>query len=42
VGSVFEGGADVVDGGLSGFDVERGGFEENVGAGGLQPVAGGG
>ena len=34
VGSVLERGADVVDGGLAVFDVERGGFEEDVGAGG--------
>ena len=39
VGSVVEGGADVVDGGLAGFDVERRGFEENIGAGGSEPVA---
>ena len=39
VGSVVEGGADVIDGGLAGFDVEGGGFEENVGAGGFQPGA---
>jgi hypothetical protein len=34
---VGEGGADVVDGGLSGFDVEGAGFEEDVGLGGFQP-----
>ena len=39
VGSVLEGGADVVDGGLAGFDVEGRGFEEDVGAGGGEPVA---
>jgi hypothetical protein len=39
VGSVIEGGADVIDGGLAVFDVERGGFEEDVGLGGLQPGA---
>jgi hypothetical protein len=39
VGSVLEGGADVVDGGLSGFDVERCGFEEDVGLGGGEPGA---
>jgi hypothetical protein len=33
VGSVLEGGADVVDGGLAGFDVEGRGFEEDVGLG---------
>ena len=33
VGSVLEGGADVVDGGLAGLHVEGGGFEEDVGAG---------
>jgi hypothetical protein len=37
VGSVIECGADVVDGGLAGFDIEGGGFEEDIGAGGLQP-----
>jgi hypothetical protein len=42
VGSVLESGADVVDGRLSGFDVERCGFEENVGAGGGEPVVEGG
>ena len=35
VGSVGEGGADVIDGGLAGLDIERGGFEEDVGTGGL-------
>jgi hypothetical protein len=39
VGSVVEGGADMVDGGLAGFDVERRGFEENIGASGGEPVA---
>jgi len=39
VGSVFEGGADVVGGGLAGFDVEGRGFEEDVGLGFCQPVA---
>jgi phage terminase large subunit-like protein len=33
VGSVVEGGADVVDGGLAGFDVEGCSFEEDVGLG---------
>ena len=33
MGSVVESGAYVVDGGLAGFDVEGGGFEENVGLG---------
>jgi hypothetical protein len=37
VGSVFERRADVLDGGLAGFDVERCGFEEDVGAGGGEP-----
>jgi hypothetical protein len=37
VGSVLEGGADVVDGGLAVFDIERCGFEEDVGAGGGEP-----
>ncbi len=40
VGSVLERGADVIDGGLAGFDVERGGFEEDVGLGCCQPVFG--
>ena len=39
VGSVLERGADVVDGGLAGFDVERCGFEEDIGAGGGEPFA---
>jgi hypothetical protein len=39
VGSVVEGGADVVDGGLAGFDVEGCGFEEDVGLGFREPVA---
>ena len=39
VGSVLEGGADVVDGGLAVFHVEGGGFEEDVGVGGGEPVA---
>ena len=39
VGSVGEGGADVVDAGLAGLDVEGGGFEEDVGIGRFQPVA---
>jgi hypothetical protein len=34
VGSVLEGGADVVDGGLAVLDVEGSGFEEDVGVGG--------
>jgi hypothetical protein len=38
VGSMLEGGADVIDGGLAGFDIERGGFEEDVGLGCFQPV----
>jgi hypothetical protein len=38
VGSVSEGGADVVDGGLSGFDVEGSGFEEDIGAGCGEPL----
>jgi hypothetical protein len=33
VGSVIEGGADVVDGGLAVLDVEGGGFEEDSGLG---------
>jgi hypothetical protein len=37
VGSVVEGGADVLDGGLSSLDVEGCGFEKNVGAGGGEP-----
>ena len=36
VGSVVEGGADVIDGRLAGLDVEGGGFEEDVGLGGLE------
>ena len=39
VGSVVESGADVVDGGLAVFHVERCGFEEDVGLGGGEPVA---
>ena len=39
VGSVIEGGADVVYGGLAGFDVEGGGFEEDVGLGCGEPGA---
>ena len=39
VGSVLECGADVIDGGLAGFDIEGCGFEEDIGAGCLQPVA---
>ena len=39
VGSVLEGGADVVDGGLSVFYVEGCGFEEDVGFRGGEPVA---
>jgi hypothetical protein len=39
VGSVLEGGADVVDGGLAIFHVERCGFEEDVGLGGGEPGA---
>ncbi len=37
VGSVLERGADVIDGRLAGFDVEGGGFEEDIGLGGFQP-----
>ena len=37
VGSVVERGADVVDGGLAGVDVEGGGFEDDVGAGRGEP-----
>ena len=33
VGSVIEGGADVVNRGLAGFDVEGGGFVEDFGLG---------
>ena len=33
VGSLIEGGADVVDGRLAVLDVEGGGFEEDVGLG---------
>jgi hypothetical protein len=36
---VFEGGADVVYGGLAVFHVEGRGFEEDVGLGGGEPVA---
>ena len=39
VGSVVKRGADVIDGGLAVFDVEGGGFEEDVGVGGFQPVS---
>jgi len=38
VGSVVERGADVIDGGLAGFYIERGGFEEDVSASGSKPV----
>ncbi len=38
VGSVLQRGADVVDGGLAVFHVERCGFEEDVGAGRGEPV----
>jgi hypothetical protein len=38
VGSVLEGGADVLDGGLAGLDVEGRGFEEDVGTGGGEPA----
>ena len=38
VGSVSEGGADVIDGGLAGLDVEGCGFEEDVGLGSGEPV----
>ena len=41
VGSVLERGADVIDGGLSGLDVEGRGFEEDVSLGGLKPGADG-
>src|ERR1700674_2101036 len=37
MGSVFERGADVVDGRLSVFDVEGGSFEHDVGLSGLEP-----
>ena len=37
MGSVGERGADVIDGGLAGFYVERCGFEEDVGFGGGEP-----
>jgi hypothetical protein len=37
VGSVLERGSDVIGGGLAVFDVEGGGFEEDVGLGGFQP-----
>jgi len=36
VGSVFERGANVVDGRLAGFDVEGGSFEYDVGLGGVE------
>ena len=39
VGSVFEGGADVVDGGLAVFHVQGCSFEEDVGFGGGEPFA---
>ncbi len=39
VGSVLECSADMVDGGLAGFDVERSRFEQNISAGGGQPFA---
>ena len=39
VGSVLECGADMVECGLSGLDVERCGFEQDIGAGRCQPVA---
>jgi hypothetical protein len=38
---VVERGADVIDGGLAGLDVEGSGFEEDVGLGGLEPVLNG-
>ena len=41
VGSVSEGGADVVDGGLAGFYIEGRSFEKNVGAGGCEPAVDG-
>ena len=37
VGSVIEGGADVVDGRLAVLDVEGCGFEQDIGLGVLQP-----
>src|SRR3984957_9152514 len=39
VGAVVKRGGDVIDGGLAVFDVQGGGFEEDVGAGGFQPVS---
>ena len=39
VGSVFESGADVIDGGLAVLDIQRGGFEEDVGFGRIEPGA---
>jgi hypothetical protein len=39
VGSVFKGGADVIDGGLTVCHVERRGFEEDVGLGSGEPLA---
>ena len=40
VGAEFQGGLDVVGGRLAGLRVEGAGFEENVGAGALEPLAG--
>jgi hypothetical protein len=39
VGSVLESGADVVDGGLAIFYIQRGGFEEDVRFGRFEPGA---
>jgi hypothetical protein len=39
VGAQFQSGFDVIGGGLAGLRIERAGFEENVGAGALQPFA---
>ena len=39
VGAELESGFDVVDGGLAGFGVKGTGFEEDVGAGALEPFA---
>ena len=39
VGSVLEGGADMIDGGPAVLHIERGGFEKDIGLGSGQPVA---
>ena len=39
MGSVIESGADVIDGGLAVLDVQRCGFEEDVGFGRIEPGA---